>query len=228
MGARGFGCIVLSSIVSGHDVSLLVPRQHQGVVTGMVFSPDGRRLFSTSSSGSLAVYDSEQQACPVVRLLANVVAKGEEFGPKALNLSEDGKHLLFVGPHPFTITVVDTTMLNEVRNILYCDGVFKITFLQLTSLLSYVTCSLLPFLPSSPFICLPLLPILLSPSPPHSFVSLSSPFLCLFPLLFPPPHSCPSPHSCLSSPLVYGPLPISLFPSPFFFLSSYPDTAGGH
>ena len=84
----------------------------------MIFSPDGRRLFSSSSSGSLAVYDSEQQACPFIRLLANVVAKGEEFGPKALNLSDDGKSLLFVGPFPFTITVVDTTMLNEVSTTL--------------------------------------------------------------------------------------------------------------
>eukprot|EP00731_Ephydatia_muelleri_P028595 Em0020g239a len=65
-------------------------RQHQGVVTGMVFSPDGRRLFSTSSSGSLAVHSIFQRT---------------------------GNSLLFVGPHPFTITVVDTTMLNETLRV---------------------------------------------------------------------------------------------------------------
>ena len=105
---------VLNIVLDLLTYPALVRRQHRGVVTGVVFSPDGRRLFSASSSGSLAMYDSEQQACPIIRVLANVVVKGEEFGPKALSLSDDGKRLLFVGPLPYTITVVDTTTLNEV------------------------------------------------------------------------------------------------------------------
>ena len=93
------------------------PRQHQGVVTGLVFSPTGHRLYSSSSSsGSLAMYDSEQQNCQIMRLLGNTVAKGEHLGPRALCLSGDGERLAFIGPLEFTVTLLDADTLNEVSD----------------------------------------------------------------------------------------------------------------
>jgi len=89
-------------------------RQHRGVVTGLVFSPTGHRLYSSSSSGSLAMYDSEQQNCRLMRLLGNTVARGEHLGPRALCLSEDGERLVFIGPLEFTVTVLDSDTLDEV------------------------------------------------------------------------------------------------------------------
>lgn len=89
-------------------------RQHWGVVTGLVFSPTGHRLYSSSSSGSLAMYDSEQQNCRLMRLLGNTVAGGEHLGPKALCLSEDGERLVFIGPLEFTVTMLDADTLDEV------------------------------------------------------------------------------------------------------------------
>lgn len=89
-------------------------RQHRGVVTGLVFSPTGHHLYSSSSSGSLAMYDSEQQNCRLMRLLGNTVARGEHLGPRALCLSEDGERLIFIGPLEFTITVLDSDTLDEV------------------------------------------------------------------------------------------------------------------
>ncbi len=61
------------------------------------------------------MYDSEQQACPVLRVLGNTVAKGDHFGPRALALSTDGERLAFIGPLEFTVTVLDAGNLDEVR-----------------------------------------------------------------------------------------------------------------
>ena len=96
---------------------LLPSRQHQGVVTGLVFSPMGHRLYSSSSSGSLAMYDTEQQNCRIMRLLGNTVARGEHLGPRALCLSRDGERLAFIGPLEFTVTILDADTLNEVTDV---------------------------------------------------------------------------------------------------------------
>ena len=89
-------------------------RQHHGPVTGLVFSLGGCGLYSSSASGSLAMYDTEHQDCRLLWLLGNTVAKGTEFGPQALALSEDGKRLAFIGPLEFTVTVLDAGSLDEV------------------------------------------------------------------------------------------------------------------
>ena len=60
------------------------------------------------------MYDTEHQDCRLLRLLGNTVAKGTVFGPQALALSEDGKRLAFIGPLEFTVTVLDTSSLDEV------------------------------------------------------------------------------------------------------------------
>ncbi len=60
------------------------------------------------------MYDSQQQACPVLRVLGNTVAKGSHFAPRALALSDDGRRLAFIGPLEFTVTVLDAESLDEV------------------------------------------------------------------------------------------------------------------
>lgn len=91
---------------------------HSGCVTGVLYSPSGGQIFSCSASGSLAMYCCHDIHSPrLIRLLANTVAKGEEYGPQALTLNEDGSRLAFVGPHNFTISVLEADTLNEVLRI---------------------------------------------------------------------------------------------------------------
>lgn len=55
-----------------------------------------------------------------MRLLGNMVARGEKFGPEALSASEEGRHVAFVGPSEFAVTVVDGKNLDEV-GLLICS-----------------------------------------------------------------------------------------------------------
>ena len=90
-------------------------RPHTGSVTGLIFSPSGNNLYSSSSNGSLALYDTHDEGCRVVRVMGNTVAKGDKYGPRALSLSEDGSQLAFIGPMEFTITVLDAETMDEVN-----------------------------------------------------------------------------------------------------------------
>lgn len=96
-------------------------------MTGLVFAPSGDNLYSSSSNGSLALYDTHSSdhgadiECRVVRVMGNTVAKGERFGPRALTLSEDGSRLAFIGPMEFMVTVLDAHTMEEVSNHL-CGG----------------------------------------------------------------------------------------------------------
>ena len=91
---------------------------HSGSVTGVLYSPIGHQIFSCSASGSLALYCCHNIHAPrLLRLLANTVAKGVEYGPQALTLNQDGSRLAFVGPHNFTITVLEADTLNEVLRV---------------------------------------------------------------------------------------------------------------
>lgn len=45
----------------------------------------------------------------------NMVARGTDRGPDALAVSWDSKHLAFVGPTEYTVTITDTRSLNEVH-----------------------------------------------------------------------------------------------------------------
>ena len=96
-------------------VCLCISRQHPGAVRSVLFSPSGYRLYTSYSAGTLAMFDSEQQSCPLLRLLGNAVVRGEEFGPQALAISEDGQRLAYVGPLQCTVTVLDALSLNEAR-----------------------------------------------------------------------------------------------------------------
>ena len=90
-------------------------RHHSGIITGLVFSISGDVLYSSSASGSLAMYDtSDERNSQVLRLMSSTVAKGESCAARALSLSEDGTRLAFIGPLDFTITVLNATTLEEV------------------------------------------------------------------------------------------------------------------
>lgn len=70
-----------------------------------------------------------------MRLLGNMVARGEDkFGPDALSGSEDGRHVAFVGPSEFAVTVVDGKNLNEVSYI------FQYFFICLIFAVKYCGC----------------------------------------------------------------------------------------
>ena len=45
------------------------------------------------------------------------MAKGKIYAPRALTLNQDGTHLAFIGPHNFTITVLDSETLNKVLSL---------------------------------------------------------------------------------------------------------------
>ena len=111
--------LVFEGIPKSHNYDLLSPtcRVHTGGVTGLIFAPSGDNLYSSSSNGSLALYDChDDEGCRVVRAMGNTVAKGERYGPKALSLSDDGSRLAFIGPMEFTVTVLDAHTMDEVGN----------------------------------------------------------------------------------------------------------------
>jgi len=95
------------------------------VVNGLLFSPNGRRLYSSSLSGSLALFTLQEGHTPkVLRLLGNIIAKGasshgedKHVPTKTLALSENGSRLAVIGPLNFTITVLDAESLNEVLRL---------------------------------------------------------------------------------------------------------------
>jgi WD40 repeat protein len=90
-------------------------RQHRGKIIGLAFSPAGDYLFSACSLGSLALYDATADNFPLLRLLANTVARGERRGPEALSVSPDGRRMVFIGPSEFIVSVVDSKSLDEVN-----------------------------------------------------------------------------------------------------------------
>ena len=89
---------------------------HSGGVRSVLFSPgSGHRLYASCTAGSLAMFDSDQQTCPLLRLLGNTVTRGENLGQQSLALSEDGARLACIGPLACNVTVLDALSLNEVR-----------------------------------------------------------------------------------------------------------------
>ncbi|KAM4632224.1 WD repeat-containing protein 90 [Discoglossus pictus] len=92
-------------------------KQHRGAVTGLLFSPDGRLMYSSCSLGSLALYNIGTREQHVVRVLGNVVCKDSERSPQALSLSSDGRLLAFIGPTEYTVTVMDGRSLDELLRV---------------------------------------------------------------------------------------------------------------
>lgn len=62
----------------------------------------------------MALYDATADNFPLLRLLANTVARGDRRGPEALSVSPDGRRMVFIGPSEFIVSVVDCKSLDEV------------------------------------------------------------------------------------------------------------------
>ena len=52
---------------------------HKGSVTGLAYTGDGHRLFSSSADGTLCLYDALEDLYTVVRLLGGLIAKGNHL-----------------------------------------------------------------------------------------------------------------------------------------------------
>lgn len=63
------------------------------------------------------MFDADQQTCPLLRLLGNMVARGDNLGQQSLALSEDGSRLACIGPLACNVTVLDALTLNEVSHL---------------------------------------------------------------------------------------------------------------
>lgn len=85
-------------------------------MTGVVYSPNGDTLYSACSQGTLSAYTAAEDSYRVTRVLPNTVARGTRFMPDSLAMSPCGRKLAFVGPSDFTVTVVDSWYLSEVRD----------------------------------------------------------------------------------------------------------------
>lgn len=71
-------------------------------------------MYSAGVMGSLALYHSADKY-QLLRLLGNTVVLGHRNGPNAISCSPDGLFVAFVGPNEFTVSVVDSRTLDEVR-----------------------------------------------------------------------------------------------------------------
>ncbi|XP_061065493.1 WD repeat-containing protein 90 isoform X2 [Eubalaena glacialis] len=101
----------------GKAAASRVCRCHRGAITGLAASPDGSLLFSSCSRGSLAQYHSGALRCRILRVAANVVCQEACPSPSALVVSGDSRLLAFVGPSKYTVTVMDTTSLDELLRV---------------------------------------------------------------------------------------------------------------
>ncbi|XP_066869044.1 WD repeat-containing protein 90 isoform X9 [Kogia breviceps] len=96
---------------------LVEHRCHRGAITSLAASPNGSFLFSSCSRGSLAQYHSGVPRCRILRVAANVVCQEACPSPSALVVSGDSRLLAFVGPSKYTVTVMDTTSLDELLRV---------------------------------------------------------------------------------------------------------------
>ncbi|XP_072536252.1 WD repeat-containing protein 90 isoform X2 [Salminus brasiliensis] len=92
-------------------------RWHRGAIVGLVFSPDGKHLYSAGSLGYLALYNASQPEYRTIRVLGDVVVQGTDRGPDALAISSDSCCLAFVGPTEYTVTIRDASSLDELRHV---------------------------------------------------------------------------------------------------------------
>lgn len=120
----------------------LCPRHHHDCVTGLAFTSDGSHLLSSGADSLLVLYDSSQQSFPVIRALANTVARMKELSPCAIALNRRGTRAAFVGPSEFAVTVVDAHTLDEVSHGLCCCVWTDLSCLLLAASSWHQQCSL--------------------------------------------------------------------------------------
>ncbi|XP_011746814.2 WD repeat-containing protein 90 isoform X1 [Macaca nemestrina] len=90
---------------------------HQGAITGLTATPDGRLLFSSCSRGSLAQYNCADPQWHVLRVAADMVWPDAPASPSTLAVSRDGRLLAFVGPSRHTVTVMGSVSLDELLRV---------------------------------------------------------------------------------------------------------------
>ncbi|XP_011822285.1 PREDICTED: WD repeat-containing protein 90 isoform X2 [Mandrillus leucophaeus] len=90
---------------------------HQGAITGLTATPDGRLLFSSCSRGSLAQYNCADPQWHVLRVAENMVWPDAPASPSTLAVSRDGRLLAFVGPSRHTVTVMGSASLDELLRV---------------------------------------------------------------------------------------------------------------
>ncbi|KAL4676625.1 hypothetical protein H8959_010770 [Pygathrix nigripes] len=90
---------------------------HQGAITGLTATPDGRLLFSSCSQGSLAQYNCADPQWHVLRVAADMVWPDAPPSPSTLAVSRDGRLLAFVGPSRHTVTVMGSASLDELLRV---------------------------------------------------------------------------------------------------------------
>ncbi|XP_011890651.1 PREDICTED: WD repeat-containing protein 90 isoform X4 [Cercocebus atys] len=93
---------------------------HQGAITGLTATPDGRLLFSSCSRGSLAQYNCADPQWHVLRVAADMVWPDAPATPSTLAVSRDGRLLAFVGPSRHTVTVMGSASLDEPWATCWC------------------------------------------------------------------------------------------------------------
>ncbi|XP_074646351.1 WD repeat-containing protein 90-like [Tubulanus polymorphus] len=116
-----FACGFVNGIVrifSVETTSMLAEyHQHRGKVTGLAYSPMGDFLYSAGELGTLVLYDASTDTYPLVRLLGNIVAKGDKSAPNTIAVNPNGRHIAVIGPTDFTISVLNARSLDEVMHI---------------------------------------------------------------------------------------------------------------
>ncbi|ESP04065.1 hypothetical protein LOTGIDRAFT_230310 [Lottia gigantea] len=116
-----FACGFENGIIRIFNVStttmLAEHKQHNSMITGLVYNPKGDYLYSCDSLGTLVLYDITTDTYSVNRVLTNTVARGERYSPNALTVCPDGSRVAFIGPSDFTVTVVEGKSLDEVLRI---------------------------------------------------------------------------------------------------------------
>lgn len=81
---------------------------------GLVISPDGNHIQISDARGSLALYDSSNDAYGLVRLIPNALAKLPVGHGNIIALDDQGRRLACIGPSEYMITVFDARSLDEV------------------------------------------------------------------------------------------------------------------
>ena len=78
----------------------------------MLYSPNGAHLYSTTSSGTVAMYDATQETHPLVKVLRGVVS-GKQ-GVKPLAVKRDGSRVAAITASNLIVSILDTAELQEV------------------------------------------------------------------------------------------------------------------
>jgi WD40 repeat protein len=87
-------------------------QQHRGPVLQILFSPDGRHMYSAGDDGHICVYDVHRGYQPV-----KMVASDTRSERVSMSISPDGNYLASVGPDSRTTIIFQAESLMPVRKI---------------------------------------------------------------------------------------------------------------